>query len=555
MLHTKIVKHGDSDSGTATGSGPAQNRSQGYVPKNIVSNINQSIQNDWTSGTTKGHSTYLPVYIPANRPTDQREAQKNPRLMEISSSPSVRRKDDRSHRSQIPVIVPKKDSTLPVRKPRDIPETQKLKQGISRTDSTIRSIRQPTKYTDTIPSKTPGHGGTMKTSAAFAQSHRPAWKKHPPQPTIVVEPTHMNDRNAPKDRKGFEIAIICALATEFNAVSLIFDKFWPDVYGRDCDDHNIYAHGPIGKFNAVLVLLPSMGTLNAASVAEGVKRSYTEIDLALLVGICGGVPRTLNGEEIILGDVIISQHIVQYDFGSQYPDGFKPKVNVIGGTDKNINSLMAALNTDLHRSQLQTKTAIALHRLQRRATIKEQRDGYKYRYPGSMHDQLFAPKHRHKHYLSQECLCHYYKNRYDRVCETVVHEHCRDLGCDKEENKEHIIIRERLRSKQEWEERNDEKAQEPVFYFGAIASGKTVMKSGEDRDEVAGRESTGTKGIIAFEMEGAGVWSVLPCIVVKGVCDYADSHKNKIWQDFAAATAAAVTRGILEIYPKRDEKK
>jgi nucleoside phosphorylase len=58
------------------------------------------------------------------------------------------------------------------------------------------------------------------------------------------------------------------------------------------------------------------------------------------------------------------------------------------------------------------------------------------------------------------------------------------------------------------------------------------MKSAADRNRLARKE-----GIIAFEMEGAGVWDEVPCIVVKGVCDYADSHKHKGWQNFAAAKA------------------
>ncbi|EJT69955.1 hypothetical protein GGTG_12132 [Gaeumannomyces tritici R3-111a-1] len=49
-------------------------------------------------------------------------------------------------------------------------------------------------------------------------------------------------------------------------------------------------------------------------------------------------------------------------------------------------------------------------------------------------------------------------------------------------------------------------------------------------------------------MEGAGAWKEVPCIVVKGICDYADSHKNKEWQDFAAATAASVAAAILDRY-------
>ena len=67
------------------------------------------------------------------------------------------------------------------------------------------------------------------------------------------------------------------------------------------------------------------------------------------------------------------------------------------------------------------------------------------------------------------------------------------------------------------------------------------MKSGEDRDRIAKEE-----GVLAFEMEGAGVWDAIPCIVIKGICDYADSHKHKRWQDFAAATAAASMKALLE---------
>lgn len=81
--------------------------------------------------------------------------------------------------------------------------------------------------------------------------------------------------------------------------------------------------------------------------------------------------------------------------------------------------------------------------------------------------------------------------------------------------------------------------QQPMIHVGSIASGDKVMKSGEDRDALATE-----KGIIAFEMEGAGVWEEIPCIVVKGVCDYADSHKNKevsVIRDFSRMLRARLT--------------
>ncbi|KAI1255624.1 hypothetical protein MGN70_002739 [Eutypa lata] len=63
------------------------------------------------------------------------------------------------------------------------------------------------------------------------------------------------------------------------------------------------------------------------------------------------------------------------------------------------------------------------------------------------------------------------------------------------------------------------------------------MKSGEDRDKIAAQEN-----VIAFEMEGAGVREIFPSVIIKGVCDYADSHKSKRWQEYAAAATAAYQR-------------
>lgn len=73
------------------------------------------------------------------------------------------------------------------------------------------------------------------------------------------------------------------------------------------------------------------------------------------------------------------------------------------------------------------------------------------------------------------------------------------------------------------------------------------MKSGDHRERLAQ-----DLGVIAFEMEGAGVWDEVPSLIVKGICDYADSHKSKEWQDYAALSAAAATGAILQCYVPRD---
>jgi hypothetical protein len=58
--------------------------------------------------------------------------------------------------------------------------------------------------------------------------------------------------------------------------------------------------------------------------------------------------------------------------------------------------------------------------------------------------------------------------------------------------------------------------------------------------------------IICFEMEAAGLQSAFPCLVIRGICDYADSHKNKRWQGYAAATAAAYAKELIRFLPKQE---
>jgi nucleoside phosphorylase len=57
------------------------------------------------------------------------------------------------------------------------------------------------------------------------------------------------------------------------------------------------------------------------------------------------------------------------------------------------------------------------------------------------------------------------------------------------------------------------------------------------------------RGILCFEMEAAGLMDNFPCLVIRGICDYSDTHKNKNWQPYAAATAAAYAKELLGVIP------
>ncbi|KAF5661331.1 kinesin [Fusarium denticulatum] len=84
-----------------------------------------------------------------------------------------------------------------------------------------------------------------------------------------------------------------------------------------------------------------------------------------------------------------------------------------------------------------------------------------------------------------------------------------------------------------------------AVHYGTIASGNQVMRDGQLRDQV----SRALGGVLCFEMEAAGLMNSFPCLVIRGICDYADSHKNKKWQPYASAAAAICAKEILSIIP------
>lgn len=87
-------------------------------------------------------------------------------------------------------------------------------------------------------------------------------------------------------------------------------------------------------------------------------------------------------------------------------------------------------------------------------------------------------------------------------------------------------------------------SEDPIIHYGLIGSANQVMRHGATREKLR-RE----KGIICFEMEAAGLMDTISCLAVRGICDYADSHKNKRWQPYAATAAAAYAKELLSVIP------
>ncbi|KAJ2992158.1 hypothetical protein NUW58_g2261 [Xylaria curta] len=337
-------------------------------------------------------------------------------------------------------------------------------------------------------------------------------------------PAHPSNPSRPRTRHDFEIAVICALPLEADAVAAVFERQWDSrTYGKATGDTNTYSTGAIGHHNVVLVHLPNMGKVAAATAAAFLRTSYERIKLALLVGICGGVPfgNSSNGE-ILLGDVVISDGIIQYDLGRRFPHAFVRRNHVRDNLPRPgplARTFLAMLQAQEARAWLQEQTL-------KNANALRQKPSYTAIQPNPADDRLFKAKYRHKHHEPSDCLtC---GSGATDVCEAALKLSCEELGCDERES----VFRARATTT----------SITPTIHFGLVASGDSVMKSGEDRDLVASQED-----VIAFEMEGAGVWDTfVDCLIIKSVCDYADSHKSKKWQTHAATTAAAATKAILE---------
>ena len=295
----------------------------------------------------------------------------------------------------------------------------------------------------------------------------------------------------------YAIGWVCALPIELAAAQELLDEEHEDLPQND-DDANICTLGRIGEHNVVLACLPAgqTGTNSAAAVAMQMKSSFRSIRFGLMVGIGGGVPSV--EADVRLGDVVVSQPenghggVIQYDFGKTKPR----KIERTGFLNSPPRILLSAVskvraNHDRGRSKLDAH----LSKLSGLAKFGREKAGV---------DVLF-------------------EGDYD---------HVKGRGCDL------CDVRKRVGR----EDREDESF---TVHYGTIASGNQVMRDGKTRDAI----SSEFGGVLCFEMEAAGLMNSFPCLVVRGICDYADSHKNKRWQPYAAAAAAAYGKELLLVIP------
>ncbi|KAN0066858.1 hypothetical protein V8E54_015030 [Elaphomyces granulatus] len=302
--------------------------------------------------------------------------------------------------------------------------------------------------------------------------------------------------------EDYTVAWICALPLEAAAAKVILNKTHSQL-SQPAGDDNTYILGEISGHNIVVACLPSgvYGIASAATVAAYMRITFPSIRFGLMVGIGGGVPSTNNG--IRLGDVVVSKPtgafggVVQYDYGKTVASGVFQQTGMMNQPPQVLLNAIARLHVDDIMGQNQSIAHMISDVLDTNVEMKAPCSR-----PADEQDTLFNSAYDHP---QREDTC---------------------INCDKRQ-----LIR-----------RDPRTSDEPRIHYGLIASGNQVMKHGKTRDQLGKRH-----GMLCFEMEAAGLMNQLPCLVIRGICDYSDSHKNKHWQGYAALTAAAYAKILLSV--------
>lgn len=316
------------------------------------------------------------------------------------------------------------------------------------------------------------------------------------------------------DPEDYAVGWICAISTEYVAARAFLDEKHEGPEYVSPNDNNDYTLGRIGKHNVVIAVLPDgeYGTASAAIVARDMLHSFPNVRIGLMVGIGGGAPSIKYN--IRLGDIVVSAPrdgeggVFQYDFGKTIQNQsfqhtqFLNQPPLILRTA--VNGLKAQYKEDGHRLE-EAINAI----LNEKPRLRQE-----YKRPDPSSDRLYK----------------------SGVVHPVDEISCAAICGDDPSS---------LLPRIERTEYDDN----PAIHYGTIASANQLMKDATIRDRLAAE-----KDVLCFEMEAAGLMNHFPCLVIRGICDYSDSHKNKEWQGYAAMTAAAYAKDLLIRIPPNKVK-
>ncbi|KAL6814076.1 Pfs, NACHT and WD domain protein [Trichoderma camerunense] len=314
--------------------------------------------------------------------------------------------------------------------------------------------------------------------------------------------------------EDYTVGWICAISTERVAAEAFLDEKHKGPEDVSTHDNNDYALGKMGRHNVVIAVLPDgeYGTASAATVARDMLHTFPNIRIGLMVGIGGGAPSAEH--DIRLGDIVVSAPrngkggVFQYDFGKTMQDqafqqtGFLDQPPTILRTA--IAGLKAQYEAEGHDLEGMIDDLLA----------KKRRLRKNYKRPAPVSDNLFQSEIVHP--------------PDERTCKAF----CLDNPSN-------------LQPRHKRTEDDDN----PTIHYGTIASANQLMNDAKLRDKLAAEND-----VLCFDTEAAGLMNHFPCLVIRGICDYSDSHKDAGWHGYAAMTAAAYAKDLLiRIPPKKIE--
>ncbi|KAL2830411.1 hypothetical protein BJY01DRAFT_240400 [Aspergillus pseudoustus] len=338
------------------------------------------------------------------------------------------------------------------------------------------------------------------TVLSFINAHDGAgWEEIP----VVAAGTPTAKKTVHADE--YTVGWICALPMEALPASLLLDEEYETILD-DSNDLNAYSFGRMGDHNIVIATLPkgTYGQVQAAVVGANLFRSFLSIRFCFLVGIGAGIPSV--DCDIRLGDVVVSTPdggtgaFVQFDFGSQNADGsFKLKSRPVTPPVFLLNAV-SKFETENEKGHAPVSQYISA------VQGKQEHLRARFQYPGAQHDHLFPPE-----YSCQGADS-------GGICQ----------GCD--------------RSYVDPRRPGPRNSTRPVVHYGVIASGGKLVRDPFLRDHLMN-----TYKARCIEMEAGGIINNMDCLVIRGISDYADSHKNDMWHGYAALTASACAKAILGV--------
>lgn len=306
------------------------------------------------------------------------------------------------------------------------------------------------------------------------------------------------------DPNKYTIAWVCALGTELTAAKAMLD---------DPHYHPPYTLGSVHGHDVVVACLCKGKTGNnaAAVTASELAHEFRSLRFVFMIGVAGGVPS--GKSDVRLGDVVVGipgglhPGVVQWDMG-KLAQGGRLRTGALDNPPKPVLEALEEL-----ASQYDMRGSEIDHYLVQ-STIRYPDLAARYA-TAELIDIIFPPETLHIDNSPSGAPI-------DTDCEG-----CQTHG---------IRHREHNRGRR--------------VHFGLVASGNMVIKDARQRDEICKRlKEEVVDEVLCFEMETAGVLTAFPCLAIRGICDYADAHKNKSWQPYAAAVAAAYAKELLALLP------